>query len=390
MLHFFFQNSVIIHGEEITAQDPGNQTETIPVSGISITPSSLNIMTGEGAQLNAVITPADADNQNVSWRSSNSAVVTVNSTGYVSAVGAGSATVIAMSEDGGFFDACQITVTAKAERFSSESYNIWLKPGEKKQIEYTLYPENSVGTVSWSFDWGDQNLITIDESGTILASETTGTAVFYGRLENGYAQRYQIYVAEDPTAFSIESSSLKMGINSSRFISLNVNDHTAYYCRKHIESSDPDIVYVSEEWIGYSYFNVYTRSEGTATITVTADNGVSTSFSVEVLNGKFAQSIKAVEDQVWLKPGEEKQLEYTLYPEDAEDEVEGKLSFANSNCITLDDGGIVHANNAYSDAYVYAYIYNGNSASYHVYVADDPEMITANKQKLRLFYKMGQ
>jgi len=378
-----FQHMSTIHAEEAEMENTGNQTESIPVSGITVSPSSLELLSGETAQLSAVISPSDADNQNVTWRSSNTSVVSVDQNGFVTAAGAGNATVIAMSEDGGYFDACSVNVTAKAESFSSESYYVWLKPGESKQIEYTLYPEGSVGTVEWEVNWGN-DIATIDPDGTVHASYDTGIAYWYGKLDGSYLHQYVIFVANEPSSISLEDQQIKMGVDTYRTCYLNVNERSASYCRKHITSSNPDIVEItSEEWNGWQSFEVHAKAAGTATITVTADNGVSTSATVEVLEGKFADSIRPKEETVWLKPGEEKQLEYILEPEDAEDVVEWKLSYDhNIQCITLKEGGIVHADNVYADAYVDAYIYNGSHAHYQIYVAADPDSITASKQKI--------
>ena len=54
--------------------------------------------------------PADATNKNVTWSSDNEAAATVSSTGLVTAVAAGSATITVTTEDGGFTDTCAVTV----------------------------------------------------------------------------------------------------------------------------------------------------------------------------------------------------------------------------------------------------------------------------------------
>ena len=81
------------------------------VTGVSVSSSSTTIGIGGTSQLTALVSPANATDQNVSWSSSNSAIVTVNSSGLVTGVALGSATIIVTTDDGGFTDACDIMVT---------------------------------------------------------------------------------------------------------------------------------------------------------------------------------------------------------------------------------------------------------------------------------------
>lgn len=83
--------------------------KTIPVSGISVSPSALSLDEGETAKLVATISPNDADNQTVTWLSKDNTVATV-SNGVVTANKAGFTYVIASSSDGGFSASCSVTV----------------------------------------------------------------------------------------------------------------------------------------------------------------------------------------------------------------------------------------------------------------------------------------
>jgi len=58
----------------------------------------------------AAISPADASNKLVTWGSSNVNVVTVDQNGTVIPSGVGTAFIIAITDDGGFVDICEVTV----------------------------------------------------------------------------------------------------------------------------------------------------------------------------------------------------------------------------------------------------------------------------------------
>lgn len=62
-------------------------------------------------QLTVTVTPANADNKQVLYFSSNTAVATVSATGLVTGVLAGSATITVVSKDGGKTDTCAVTVS---------------------------------------------------------------------------------------------------------------------------------------------------------------------------------------------------------------------------------------------------------------------------------------
>ena len=72
-----------------------------PVTGITVTPDKATLTkAGENLQLTANVSPSYATNKNVTWTSDNEAVVTVDSTGKVTAVGNGTATITATTPNG--------------------------------------------------------------------------------------------------------------------------------------------------------------------------------------------------------------------------------------------------------------------------------------------------
>ena len=86
----------------------------IPVAGITLTPTTLALVEDNTGALTATVTPAAATDKSVIWSSSNSAVATVSTTGVVTAVLAGTATITVTTVDGGITATCAVTVTAPA------------------------------------------------------------------------------------------------------------------------------------------------------------------------------------------------------------------------------------------------------------------------------------
>jgi uncharacterized protein YjdB len=83
----------------------------IPVSGVTINPTSYTVNSGGTVQLSASVLPANATNKNVSWSSDNTAVATVNSSGLVTGVALGNANISAVTDEGGKTASCAITVS---------------------------------------------------------------------------------------------------------------------------------------------------------------------------------------------------------------------------------------------------------------------------------------
>lgn len=88
----------------------GGNPGTVAVSGVTITPSASQVEVGKNIQLTANVAPANATNKGVTWSVSNTAVASVSSTGSVTGLTPGTATVTATTADGGKTAVSTITV----------------------------------------------------------------------------------------------------------------------------------------------------------------------------------------------------------------------------------------------------------------------------------------
>ncbi|MCL2195341.1 MAG: Ig-like domain-containing protein, partial [Oscillospiraceae bacterium] len=75
-------------------------TVSRPVTGVSVSGAPAQLTRGQTAQLTANVTPVNATNRNVTWRSSDTSVATVSASGVVTAAGRGAATITATTVDG--------------------------------------------------------------------------------------------------------------------------------------------------------------------------------------------------------------------------------------------------------------------------------------------------
>ena len=87
------------------------EASSIAVTGVKVTPTTVDLRKGETQQLTISVEPATATNKNYTCESDNGSVATVDSKGQVTAVGAGTATITITTEDGGKKVMCTVNVT---------------------------------------------------------------------------------------------------------------------------------------------------------------------------------------------------------------------------------------------------------------------------------------
>jgi|GEM_PF-5573313 len=89
---------------EITITD----AEAVPVTSVSVVPSTVTVGIGETQELTATVLPSYATDKTVTWESSDGTKATVSSAGVVTGVAVGSATITASC--GGKSGTCLVTV----------------------------------------------------------------------------------------------------------------------------------------------------------------------------------------------------------------------------------------------------------------------------------------
>lgn len=114
-------------GESDKVDVPAFKTKSVGVVNISLNNNTLSLETEETAQLSVSVSPENADNKNVTFSSSDEDVVSVDNTGNVLAIGAGTATVTATSEDGNKQATCEVTVQ---DPIPEAPENVTVEPSE--------------------------------------------------------------------------------------------------------------------------------------------------------------------------------------------------------------------------------------------------------------------
>lgn len=101
----------------------------VAVIGVVIDQSNVEINVGQLSQITATVLPVNAANQNISWSSSNTSIVSIMADGTVVGEGEGSATITVTTQDGGYTDQLVITVlpqTVNCEYFAKPTASNWI------------------------------------------------------------------------------------------------------------------------------------------------------------------------------------------------------------------------------------------------------------------------
>ena len=112
-----------------TPLTPTTPPGPVRVTSVSLDRTEIELTAGGSAQLSAAVSPSNAANKTVYWSTSNSGVVTVSPTGYISAIRSGRATVTVTTADGSKTASCAVTVSPEdpVEAFVTRMYRVCLQ-----------------------------------------------------------------------------------------------------------------------------------------------------------------------------------------------------------------------------------------------------------------------
>ena len=249
---------------------------TVAVTGVRLNKTSLSFTgTGSSQTLTATVSPSNATNKTLTWSSSNTSVATV-SNGVVKAVGFGTATITAKSNNGKTAS-CSVTVNPiqptgiKATPETSTLYGL----NSTVKLSANVMPSNATNkAVTWSSR--NTSVATVSSDGTVKAVGY-GTTVITAKTVNGLTSNCTVTV--NPIAVSsvsLNKTSLSFtGTGSSQTLTATVSPSNATNKTLTWSSSNTSVATVSNGVVKAVGF-------GTATITAKSNNGKTASCSVTV------------------------------------------------------------------------------------------------------------
>jgi len=178
----------------------------INVTGLSLDKSIITLKYGNTVKVNATIKPNNAANKNVTWTSSNTSLVTVDSSGNIKAVANkdGTATVTVKTADGGYSASVKVTVTSiKVTGVKLNKSSATLLYGKTAKLTATVSPSNAANkSVTWTSS--NTSLVTVDSSGNLKAkSGKIGQATITVKTnDGGYTAKTNVTIFPSGNAIS--------------------------------------------------------------------------------------------------------------------------------------------------------------------------------------------
>ena len=247
-------------------------TAAVAVTGISVVPATLTLTEGESETLTATVLPSNATNKDVTWSSSSAAVATVDANGKVTAVKAGSATITATTVDGGKTATCSVTVKAGTVAVTGVTVSptsLTLTEGETSTLTATVSPSNASNkTVKW--ESSKTSVATVDANGKVTAVKEGTATITVTTNDGGKKATCSVTVKAGKvavTGVTMSPTSLSLVVGETSTLTATVKPDNATDKTVKWSSNKTGVATVDANG------KVTAKAEGTATITVTTNDG---------------------------------------------------------------------------------------------------------------------
>ena len=247
-------------------------TATVAVTGVMLNKTETTILEGSSETLVATVLPENATNRNVSWKSSDEAVATVDANGKVTGVKAGEAVITVTTEDGKKTNTCKVTVKSNTVNVKGVVLNktsISIPIGEDETLAAKVLPENATNqNVTWSCK--NPEIASVDANGKVTGIKAGMTIVTVTTEDGGKTADCAVNVSER------HISVMGVELNKTEFIFQVGDSETLVASIKPENASNKKVTWVSDKpEIATVDANgkVTGVKAGVATITVTTDDG---------------------------------------------------------------------------------------------------------------------
>ena len=236
--------------------------KALKVKSLKLNEQKLVLKKDNKEKLKAIVSPANASNKAVTWKSSNKKVATVNSKGVVTAKKNGTAIITATAKDGSKKKAtCKVTVLKGTGYVTLEERYA----DEEKRLNI---PVNDAGT-TWGFDKGNGNLIPLKlKVGETTVVEYLGTLGHRGIHQYEWTLEDQVSNVIDPNSGYVDVKQignkffitpLKEGMYEIHVLENTIPESSGfnrnYHC--YFETENPGKYYSRQPQIGEKYYKRY-------------------------------------------------------------------------------------------------------------------------------------
>lgn len=264
----------------------------IKVESVAIDPAELTLDIFGTGKLTAVITPADATDQGITWASDNEEVVTVDAEGNIEGLKEGSAKITVTTSDGGHTAEALITVVDNAihvESVSIEPEELTIAVGEVSKLTAVIAPENADNkNVTWTSS--NESAVSVDEDGNVTALRIGVAYIDVITQDGNHKASAKITVTEAAVrveSVTVSPEELTLAVGEAGKLTVTVLPANAADKAVAWSSDNESVATVDENG------NVTAVSVGSANITVvTADGGHTASVVVTVVDAAEVNTYK--------------------------------------------------------------------------------------------------
>lgn len=251
---------------------------------IKLNKTSLTLDDGKKFEMSATVYPENTTTKTVTWSSSNTKVLKVDSYGEVTAVNPGTAYIYCKTKDSGVTVKCKVTVKAvKVTSISFSSSSTTIEYSKTKTLKVTFKPSN---TSDKALNWTSSNpkVVSVDKNGKIKGLKAGQSAVITATTKDGKLKA-KITVKVNPIGVSkitLNRTSQTLSKGKSFTLAATVKPSNATNKTLTWTSSNPKVATVDKNG------KVTAIKNGTATITCKSANGKKATCTITVKNIKVS------------------------------------------------------------------------------------------------------
>ena len=247
----------------------------VSVTSVTLNKTSTSIQVGGTETLTATVSPKDAANKKVTWKSSNAAIASVDANGKVTGVKAGEATITVTTEDGGKTATCKVTVSDKEIKVTGVKLNkseTSLLVGGNETLTATVLPEDATNqNVTWKSD--KPEIATVDANGKVTGVKAGEATITVTTEDGGKTATCKVTVSDKEikvTGVTLSKTVLTLETGASETLTASIAPKDATNQKVSWKSDKPEIATVDANG------KVTGVKAGEATITVTTEDGSKT------------------------------------------------------------------------------------------------------------------
>lgn len=311
---------------------PMKLTVIQPVTGIQLTGTTLVV--GEHKQITAIVVPSNASITALQWSSADPAIATVDQSGQVTGVAAGTARITASATDGSGVSRTVDVLVKNVAITDIQLEGATLNVGENKQLTATVVPSNATNPVlQWSST--EPGIVIVDQNGQITGVAPGAARITASATDGSGLSRTVDVLVNKVAVTDILLEGTTLIVDESKQLNATIVPSNASITTLQWSSANPGIVTVDQSG------QVTGVAAGTAQITANATDGSGVSRTVNVLVKNAAVEVTDILLQgANLTVNESKQLNATVVPTNASLPVL-EWSSNKTGIVTVDESGMV-------------------------------------------------